>query len=69
MTNSIKNSLNTQHEFLTLIIINCIRQTKSESKIYIHYYIYSVNKVNYMIIKIPSVNFCGSKQYQIHCQI
>ena len=30
-----KNSLQTQHEFLTFKIINCIRQTKSESKIYI----------------------------------
>ena len=30
-----KSFLHTQHEFLPSIIINCIRQTKSESKIYI----------------------------------
>ena len=27
----------TQHEFLTFNILNCVRQTKYESKIYINY--------------------------------
>ena len=32
-----EHSVHTQHELLPLIITNCIRQTKSESKIYIIY--------------------------------